>query len=341
MSDTNVYDWSVFSHDNDQGVNSRLAGIISEFNRCAHETKKAGGDTCYHGGDVFHQRGLVKPEVFNPLRDCLRSHESIGIRWIGIAGNHDLSSRDSSALHSSVAMLNTVPNVDFFHKPGVIRPDNVVLFPWVEGGARYLESIRDWVKENGDVSGLDLICHIGIDGTLTGMPGHGVSHTVMKELGFKRVFSGHYHHHRDFGNGVFSIGASTQQSWRDVGTKAGFMIVSEDDVKFFASHQPSFVNINKMEIKEEDLFAVVDGNYVQAKIEVASNKDVAAARRLLSDNGAKGISIIAMPKDTAAKREKASVSSGETLDKSVESYCKKNGFEDVIGDCNRILGEVE
>lgn len=339
FSDAHLHDWSVFSSVDSKGRNTRLMGILSEIDRCFGETKKAGGDTVVFGGDLIHTRGRVEPSVFNPAKDMFSKWSDLGMKTIGICGNHDLASRESVELHSSVAMLNGIPGFEMFHKTS--RVGNVVLVPWYSSPSEYMKALQKASDENEDRDRCDLICHIGIDGTLRGMPDHGVTAETLAKLGFKRVFSGHYHNHRDFGNGVFSVGATTHQTWGDVGTKAGFMIVSDTDQKFFASRQPNFISLTRDEYTSEELPLVVPGNFIQAKISGSSNKEAEGARKLLTDLGAKGVSIILEPK-TVSKREKTSVeSSSVTVAESVDKYCKAKGYEEkIVAQCNKIVEQV-
>lgn len=338
VSDVHLNDWNMFATVDKFGRNTRLMGTISELNRGCNTLLEKGGETMICAGDWFHKRGSVSPEVFNPVRDFITKSVQQGIKWRGITGNHDLASRESVELQSSVAMLNGIEGFEFSHGVTFIEECGVVLFPWIDNPVKYREAIAKWAEENpGIASKSDLICHVGIDGTLRNMPDHGVSVEFFKKLPFKRVFSGHYHQHKDFGDGVYSIGATTHQTWGDVGTKAGFLIVEERTVKFHASHQPRFVVIDS-DTPEEDIALEADGNYVQMKIGSATNKQIQEARKLLQDKGAKGVSIVASAAKTTERL--TSVSSLSSIDDSVSEYCKTNDMTDIAPDCIAILKGV-
>src|SRR3569833_2574261 len=103
MSDTHNHGWSAFATVLPSGVNSRLQIILDETWRCAQEIKKAGGDTLYHGGDLFHVRGSIAPSVLNPTTDCYRAIIEDGIQVVIDAGNHDLEGKEAARVSSAGA----------------------------------------------------------------------------------------------------------------------------------------------------------------------------------------------------------------------------------------------
>ncbi len=46
--------------------------------RAAAEVRAAGGDTLVFAGDLFHTRGSLDPEVFNPVIETIK-----GLTWDG------------------------------------------------------------------------------------------------------------------------------------------------------------------------------------------------------------------------------------------------------------------
>lgn len=343
LSDPHAHSWSAFASIDDQGRNSRLMGIIAEINNCFRETMSLGGDTGIIGGDLFHHRGSVDPRVFNPIKDCFTAWTKVGFKIIGIAGNHDLGSRESEELSSSVAMLNGIEGVSISHTTHIDDHTRTILVPWHSKPAEYMEAMHkavdDLRKKGGDPSEWDMICHIGIDGTLTGMPDHGVTADMIKKLGVHRVFSGHYHNHRNFGDGVFSIGALTHQNWGDVGTKAGYLIVG-NDVKFRSSNQPSFVDMAdaRDELEAMDL---ADGNYVRVNIGEATPKEVEEHRKSIMKMNAAGVIVVHTPKSVESRRTGATAKTLDSLRKSVSDYCGEQSYsDDVKSACEEIMTKV-
>ena len=154
------------------------------------------------------------------------------------------------------------------------------------------------------------------------------------------MFSGRSHHHKDFGNGVYSIGAATHQTWSDVGTKAGWLLVYPDKEVWHASHAPSFIDLTGAE-EPEEVPLLVDGNYVRARIGTASAKDVAEFRQLLEDAGAKGVIVQAIPETAASKRAGVTAKSLAALDQAVADYVSERSLTPDVGRiCADVLSEV-
>lgn len=340
ISDTHNHNFTAFASVNEAGINTRLQATLDETMRCARQLKKVGGETMYHAGDLFHVRGSIAPSVLNPTLDCYREIVKMGIRPVILAGNHDLEGKEAHRLSSAVTALEGVGckviNTVF---SGIGASSGVAMIPWHQDIAelkKHIESIAP-----SDRRDCDLILHAPIDGVIIGLPDHGLTPEYLASLGFKRVFSGHYHHHKDFGNGVCSIGALTHNTWSDVGSKAGFLIVHDDSVQWFASHAPSFVEIYS-DTDPDEVPLVVDGNYVRAKIEVAKQSEVEELRSWLTECGAKGVVIhpIKKPVDERSTATAKTVS----VESSIGDYIKEQGFErsgEVQSICMDILSRVE
>jgi DNA repair exonuclease SbcCD nuclease subunit len=348
MADLHCHPWTAFATVSKDGVNSRLVEILHEVERCCQSVLELGGDTVVIAGDLFHVRGSVSPSVFNPLRDRLRHWVNEGIRFIGIPGNHDLEGKHTDRLSSAVAMLNGMQGVDFFHR----REGNMVLgmdhtwalVPWIARHGDLLGAIEDltddFKRQSGVPGEVDLIIHAGIDGVLKGMPDHGLTAERLAEFGFRRVFAGHYHHHAAMAGGkVFSVGAPVHHTWGDIGTKAGWLIVDESNVRWMASHAPSFIEVTGDEDPDE-LPLIVDGHYVRARIGRATAAEVAHWRKSLTDMGARGVMIQSVPSTTTVVRTGA-VTSLNSLDDAVAGYAKDKGYDaGVVQIAQNILAEV-
>ena len=102
MADLHLHNWNAFASVGESGVNARLQLLLNEIRRCADEVKKAGGDTIVIAGDVFHVRGSIAPSVLNPTLDTLRHLISGGIRFVILAGNHDLEGKESNRIGSAI-----------------------------------------------------------------------------------------------------------------------------------------------------------------------------------------------------------------------------------------------
>ena len=339
LSDLHFFNWSSFSSVNEEGVNTRLQLIIDEVYRAKEELVKAGGDTMILAGDIFHTRGSITPEVLNPV---LRLFDDLtsDINVYAIAGNHDLSSKDAQWLTNSASALETV-GVKMAMPELYPTELDVILISWkssVDDLKKTLEhhAISD-TKESWDV-----IIHAPVDGVISGLPDHGLTADYLASLGFKRVFSGHYHDHKDFGNGVYSIGATTHQTWSDVDKKAGFLLVYPDKVKRFASHAPQFVDIYG-DMTEEEL-TICDGNYCRVRIGKATPATINEVRDEILGLGALGVVVQAVKETSVEERETGTALGKSTsLEQSVADYIaeKFSKNNDLAVLCSEILTKVE
>jgi hypothetical protein len=332
LSDTHLHEWSAFAQTGDDLVNTRLKTIQDEFYRCADETKKAGGDTVYHGGDLFHVRGSVTPPVLNTtLAMFARIYRELGVKFRLLPGNHDLTHKHSNAVGNAVEAMRS-DWVEVGHDVQIHEDHNVVMVPWIERvedlKAKLVE-IRDDIGSisPGSLSNSDLIIHAPIDGVIAGLPDHGLTGAWLAELGFKRVFSGHYHAHKEIVPGkVWSIGASTHQTWGDTGTKAGFLIVGENDVKWHCSRAPHFVDI-EAGMDPSEVALRCDGNYVRVKVSNAKPSEVTAIRDALTKHGALGVSVNVVKTPTTGRASTSTVKAGASLEVQVTDYVKAGSFE--------------
>jgi len=348
MSDLHCHAWSAFAGVSPDGINTRLLQILNEIDRCCASVQEEGGRLVVIAGDVFHTRGSVAPSVFNPVRDRFREWASRGITFMGIPGNHDLEGKLTQRLTSAVTMLSE-EGVSFWHKPNgqlatVEGAGHMAFMPWIPKQADLLAAIGDLAEEVRDrgelVESYDLFIHAGIDGVLKGMPDHGLTAERLAEFGFRRVFAGHYHHHANMGAGVYSIGSPTHQTWSDVGTKAGWLLVNDGGVRWMASHAPNFIEVTGEEDPDE-LPLIVDGHYVRARIGKATAAEVAEWRDRLSGMGAKGVLIQSVPAPATEARGAVRAGALHSLEAAVADYAKAQGFAPAVGAiCTEILGEV-
>ncbi|PLC44489.1 serine/threonine protein phosphatase [Ralstonia pickettii] len=341
ISDTHHHSWSAFSTTLPSGVNSRLQQTLDETKRCAEEVRKAGGNYIAHAGDLFHVRGSIAPSVLNPTLDCYGEIIKSGINIVILAGNHDLEGKEALRVSSAITALEGVGcKIINSWEAGLAATDHVAMIPWnpsIEGLKKQIEDI-----DPADRPGCDLILHAPVDGVIPGLPDHGLSAEYLAKLGFRRVFSGHYHHHKEFEGGVYSIGSLTPQTWSDVDKKSGFLIVYEDRVRWMKSHAPEFVEIDSA-TDPADIPTIVDGNYVKATIRTANVAEVESLRAYLIDSGAKGVVLNVQKDATAPTRSGTVIRSGVTLDQSVQDYIAASSIPEaaaVAKACQDVLTTV-
>ena len=221
------------------------------------------------------------------------------------------------------------------------------MIPWIENindlKAEIQNAIGDF-KGTGNIAEYDLMLHAPIDGVISGLPDHGLTPEYLAALGFKRVFAGHYHHHKEFIGNVISIGALAHHTWSDVRSKAGFLIVYPDQIRWMKSHLPEFIDITP-DMKESDAELIADGNYVRVKLNSAKVADIEKVREWLTTAGARGV-IVQVVKAPVAVREggvAATVSAGESLENSVSSFVKSQSFPNAVRielECQKVLAEA-
>lgn len=334
VSDLHFHSWSAFSTvDPTTGVNSRLESILQGLREGVASLDAAGGSTIVIAGDIFHKRGSIEPSVLNPVMDEFRGLTRRGYRVYAIPGNHDLASNESERVNNAVTALESV-GVIVAHEPYTFEPDPgelwvVTLFPWRAKVADLIcdmETSRNYAIDGYEESGYeepfqDAIIHAPIDGVLPHLEGHGASASALSDTGFTRVFAGHYHHHRDMGDEVYSIGALTHQTWGDIGSRAGYMLVYSDHVEQFETSQPKFVEITGDE-SDSEAIEKAEGNYVRVQIEVSGDGDLADIRKGVLDLGAKGVVVIPIKRAVVARAISGS-STSVSIESSIKAYLDK------------------
>jgi DNA repair exonuclease SbcCD nuclease subunit len=324
ISDTHHHNWTAFASVNANGINNRLQQILDETLRAGDAVLKAGGDTLVHAGDLFHVRGSVAPSVLNPTLEAYKKLIDSGLKVILVAGNHDLEGREANDLGSAMTALREIGCQVVNHFDSPAYPE-FCLVPWEPSVSSLKHQLTTLASSFSDVAEVDLILHAGIDGVIKGLPPHGLDADFLSKLGFRRVFAGHYHHHKQLAPNVWSIGALTHQTWSDIGTKAGFVIVSDAGVKWHSTHAPNFVEIDGA-TSADDIPLIVDGNYVRAKVFTSKTAEIEALRKFLHDSGALGVTIVAQP-STGVTRTSSSIKAGASVSVSVADYIAASDFE--------------
>lgn len=354
-SDIHLHNWNAFSHILPDGSNNRLRMLVDELMRACREVKAAGGDKLRIAGDLFHVRGSIAPSVMNVFLDFIVWAKKEGISIELIAGNHDLEGKHSDSLGSAVRTLTNYSNVKVIESPEINEDERVVMVPWMDDLNELRTSLRDIVngmEANGHEPFMyDLIIHAPLNGVIAGLPEKGLTTAELQGLGFKRVFAGHYHNHKELAPNfaVTSIGAIAHHSWSDVNSKAGFLIVTDKTVNWRKSHCPDFVDVSNAESEEEALLNS-DGNYVRASVTDAKTSAVEEMRKQLTDAGARGV-VIRYTKDTSGVQRQgavaATIKSGASIHQSVSEFVNakhhawaKGKVDELNEYCQKILAKA-
>jgi len=324
-SDLHLHNWSLFSHHNAQGENNRLKITLNELEHAGVAASKHDDPLMIIAGDIFHQRGVLDPEVLNPARDSIQRILSMGVTILAIPGNHDMKSRETTELSSSIQNLtqfDIAAGSEFriFNETTVHAMPNRLLgfVPWHDTVVG-LKTQLEFLAANPLKAEMDVFIHIGISGVLPGLSG-AVTPAELQSYGFKRVFAGDYHNHKDLGSGIYSIGASTHHNWGDVSARAGFLAVDDASVVFNDTQAPKFVDISGM--SEVDMQLECAGNYVRFRGAAMRQEDINELKAQLGKWGALGVSI-QVPRAVVAARA-APTATGRTLDASIEDYVTKD-----------------
>ena len=348
ISDTHCHNLTTFWATNSEGVNTRLEIILSEILRAAKETSEMGGTLLFHAGDIFHVRGTIAPSVLNPTLECFeRVVEEYKVIPVLLCGNHDAEFRDANEVGSAISALEGV-GCKVINHPTVFC--DFVLIPWIRDKEQFLKTLEEKAAEVKGKS-FDLICHAPIDGALKRFTSAECFHPddIKKAAGagLNRVFAGHIHNHKQIeGEKMWSVGAIAHHNWGDIGTKAGFILVKDDEVEFRASRAPEFVEITP-DMSETDAMLASDGNYVRATVEDLDEADIKDFRYQLETAGAKGVTIInhKKPEEVATRIQ---IDSSESLESVVAKYVNKqitgmpaDKAKSIVIKANKLLREAE
>lgn len=315
MADIHCHNWSAFSHINANGINNRLQHILDGIRQCADKVKAEGGNDIVIAGDLFHTRGTVKPSVFNPVFELFQQLSKEGFIIHAIPGNHDLEGKNSEALGNAMLALGAIPNFFIYNSPTCLS-DRFLFIPWFEDSQKVQElaTKAPYQKRN-----LTLFCHVGFNGVIPAVIGGTLDPKDFIDEGFKHVFSGHFHNHVGFDSTVYSIGALTHQTWSDIGSLAGFLIVREDTVEHVTTPAPMFIDDSSHE--------TVAGNYVRLREKDVSQEQAESYIKTMMDYGALAVLDQTTRPTIIEKTYEHTIDIDLGMEKALEAYCK-NTFGD-------------
>lgn len=324
ISDIHCHNWSAFSKLNAEGVNNRLQSILDAIREATDRLISQGGTHLVITGDLFHTRGTVKPSVLNPVHDLFAEISAKGIKVHAIPGNHDLEGKESDVLGNAIHTLGSLHGFSVYSKPTLLK-SNHLFIPWIEDSQEVLKlaSERSYLNPN-----LTLFMHVGLNGVI---PGH-ISNTLnpedFLEKDFKYVFSGHFHNHVNFNSRVYSVGALTHQTWNDIDSRAGYLIVYEDKVEQFETKAPKFIH-------DLDPRNSVRGNYIRMREEM-TEEAACATKKMFMEAGALAVLDQTTRPSIVVKSHEKSVKVDGTIESALESYCKHSfgaRWEEVLKEC--------
>ncbi len=345
ISDSHLHNWKAFSELDEHGINNRLNHILNEFERCAIALSEYDLDdpVIFHGGDFFHVRGNIAPSVINVVALRLRElHEQYKVRFVLMPGNHDMEFNDTKTVGYSMQSLacDYIIVVDHHF---VDTEHSVVVIPWCDSLDELRRKVSSVMKP-GAKHGYDLITHAPLNGVIKGIPDNGLEVDEVLEWGFKRVFVGHYHDHKSYHDGrVVSIGATTHQTFSDIGTLAGFVIVDDDSWYHVESEAPKFLGYDSDRVYAQSQI-LVKGDYIRMRMGEATEEQIRDVKNTLINLGAAGVVVEAIPRRGDFKRAATAVESGQSLMQSIHAFVEAD--EDIIrkpavlAECQKIIQQI-
>ena len=329
VSDLHFHNWSTFGHtDETTGVNNRLQYILDSLLDACREAQKRDIDTLYVAGDVFHVRGKVSPSVLNPVVDTFQEITQgllMDVRMI--PGNHDLESKESYRVTNANSVLESL-GVDVCVEPVIYHDDLVAMFPWYSNQDELLEvmnSTFEFIESSSFKSAeqYTAIIHAPMNNVIKGIPNTGLNPDDFAN--WHRVFAGHYHNHKclDGADRIYSIGALTHQTWSDVGSKCGALLIHSDRVDHYDPKiAPKFVDYDPA-AKKAEREAICKGNYVRVKMRDVDTVEIENLKKDIIGFGAEFMQLDLLPKSSVTTRS-SRLTSTSSLEESVSDWVELN-----------------
>jgi DNA repair exonuclease SbcCD nuclease subunit len=167
-------------------------------------------------------------------------------------------------------------------------------------------------------SNLTVFCHVGLSGVMKSNIGNVLNADDFLKQDIKYVFSGHFHNHVAFDARVYSVGSLTHQTWSDLGSIAGYLLVTEEKVTQHETAAPKFV------LLPEDCFGIGKfhpPSYVRITGE-ETEESITELREICLKNGAIAVQDLSTRPTMIEKKAVRAVDIDLGLDSAIEAYCK-------------------
>ncbi|WP_418625467.1 hypothetical protein [Sutterella wadsworthensis] len=243
----------------------------------------------------------------------------MGVTPVIICGNHDAEFREANDLGSAINALKGI-GCQIINTPTWVGSDsNVLCLPWTADKKTFLKSLRFETPDHE----FDVVCHAAFEGVFSHVHGDSClrSDDIFGSGSVRRVFAGHLHNHKLIynkdGHKIYSVGAIAQHNWGDVGSKAGFMLVGENDEQFIGSNAPQFIDATPG-MSYADLAMEAEGNYLRVTVDM-TEKEVKKYRDELQKLNPKGLTVICHT-PIEKRVDRIEVKSSESLEATVDRY---------------------
>lgn len=238
-SDFHLHNFKTFGHNSEQGISKRLYEQKQVLQQILDICKERKVELFVFPGDLFHQAGEIPTEALNIADWFFYELSGLGIQWVVVNGNHDLTKRiDASDMHSAVSPFDAPMN-----------PTNLKIFKY-----GYDSSV-----DEKTIKGYDLvIVHKDLKGEQYG--GYTVEDGADWKVLAKNnrwVVCGHIHTPKKLAENCFIVGAPMHLNFGDVGDRGVWLIdLAGTDGEFIPLQFPQFLTVHTKEEIVKD-----DGNY--------------------------------------------------------------------------------
>jgi len=235
--------------------------------------------TILHGGDLFDIRKFITYQSLHDTKEIfLDKLVEYGITMHIIAGNHDITYKNTNKINSLDLLLKEYKNINVYSNDVEnLEFDKlkIAMVPWIN--PENSESIQKQLRKS---SSDYILGHFEIEGFV--MSGgekckHGLKPEIFSK--FDKVYSGHFHVPSQKHN-IEYIGAPYQMDWSDYGGDRGFLIIDSEtlEVEFISNPYTMFkvidyddtdAKVDDLEDLDEELF---EDSYVKLNIKKVSNK---------------------------------------------------------------------
>lgn len=184
--------------------------------------------TILHGGDLFDNRSSANYVMLSYFNKFIQYLVEYDIKMYVIIGNHDIAYRHTNEIHALGELTPNNTHIKPLDKNSVldINGTELAVMPWINNN-NYNEAIEFINNTSAEY----LLGHFEIQGMkmyANSICEHGIEQNVFKK--FKRVWSGHFHHHSTVGNLTY-LGSLFHMTWQDFGDWRGFNVLDTNTME--------------------------------------------------------------------------------------------------------------
>lgn len=283
-------------------------------------------------GDVFDNRQSLDIDVMNTAQEIFNKILNINddIEIYCIAGNHDLYRKNKSEYTETRTSLKSL-TMDRFNI--ILNTECVELYNGVK--MLFVPWVGNIKNENEIVKNTDadiIIMHTDINGAVYDN-GKTITNGVNVNLTqAKKIYSGHIHKRQNNNKRTY-IGTPYQINRSDIGNDKGlyYLTLTDNDYRedfILNDYSPKFIRKTIFELAEltyNDLYDILNNNYVDIIIESKYLKDLSIARLMngLKDFTYKKVEIIVDKSDDEMHFNDVNFDANISIDKYIENHIKE------------------